>query len=181
MFHTPSKRPEISRPTSMYSTEGTIYASFSTFDMAMGGSLPRLVLMFLPGHHSCASTISYLTREERVSWVDRMLLPAIRQVCLPHVIQHHPQSFDDAESKTYSGLQESCSGMVRSGIDAHNHTPLEYLEEIWVEIARHAEHADLAQFRGMYSVEHEITCADLSFSRYQSKILVIYLPRIRLV
>ena len=97
-------------------------------------------------------TISYLAREERVSCVDRMLLPAIRQVCPPHVIQHHPQSFDDVESKTYSGLQESYSGMVRSGRDALHHIPLEYLEEIWVEIARHVEHADLVQFRGMFTV-----------------------------
>ena len=109
-------------------------------------------LCFFLGITHVRRTISYLAREERVSCVDRMLLPAIRQVCPPHVIQHHPQSFDDVESKTYSGLQESYSGMVRSGRDALHHIPLEYLEEIWVEIARHVEHADLVQFRGMFTV-----------------------------
>ncbi|KIM93300.1 hypothetical protein OIDMADRAFT_61798 [Oidiodendron maius Zn] len=83
-------------------------------------------------------------------WVDRFLLPAIREVCPQDVIQYHPRSFDDAESKTNSRRRENCSGNVCNNMDMHHYLPLEYLEDIWRHITRSVEQSELAQFRGLF-------------------------------
>ncbi|KAH7413531.1 hypothetical protein BKA64DRAFT_692510 [Cadophora sp. MPI-SDFR-AT-0126] len=88
------------------------------------------VYVFFPGISHVCRTTSYLTRDERRIWVNRLLLPAIRRICSPNVIQYHPRSFDDVESKAYSRRQENCSSMVQNDIDMHHYLPLQYLEAI---------------------------------------------------
>jgi hypothetical protein len=91
-------------------------------------------------------------RDERRIWVDRLLLPAIRRFCPPDVIQHHPRSFDDVESKAYSRRRENCSGMVQNDMDMHHYLPPQYLEAIWCYMTQSTEHPDLVKFRGMFIV-----------------------------
>ena len=123
------------------------------FRLGSGRQSPEFgAYIFFPGiSHACRTT-SYLTKDEHRLWVDRLLLPAIRQVCPQDVIQYHPRSFDDAESKTYSRRRENCSGTVRNNMDMHHYLPPEYLEEIWCHIARSTEQPDLAKFRGLFIV-----------------------------
>jgi hypothetical protein len=86
-------------------------------------------------------------------WIDELLLPAIRHYCPPDVVQHHPRSFDDVESKAYSRRQrEACSGMVRSRMDMHHYLPQEYLQQIWHYMRQRAERSDLLMFHGMFIV-----------------------------
>jgi hypothetical protein len=61
--------------------------------------------------------------------VNRLLLPAIRHSYPSNVVQYHPRSFEDVESKTYIRRRENYSGMVRSDMDMHYHLP-KYLEKI---------------------------------------------------
>lgn len=110
------------------------------------------VFVFFPGvSHACRTT-SYLTKDEHRLWVDRLLLPAIREVCPQDVIQYQPRSFDDAESKTYSRRRENISGKARNNMDMHHYLPPEYLEEIWRHICRSAQQSDLVKFQGLFIV-----------------------------
>jgi hypothetical protein len=111
------------------------------------------VYVFFPGiSHVCRIT-TYLTKNERRMWIDELLLPAIRHYCPPDVVQHHPRSFDDVESKAYSRRQrEACSGMVRSRMDMHHYLPQEYLQQIWHYMRQRAERSDLLMFHGMFIV-----------------------------
>ena len=73
--------------------------------------------------------------------------------CAPQdVIQYHPRSFEDAESKTYSRRRETCSGRVRNNMDMHHYLPPEYLEDIWRHIIQNAELSELIQFHGLFIV-----------------------------
>ncbi|KAK2684297.1 hypothetical protein QWA68_016922, partial [Fusarium oxysporum] len=110
------------------------------------------VYVFFPGISHVCRTTTYLTKEERRMWVDQLLLPAIRRYCPPDVIQHHPRSFDDVESKTYSRQRETCGGMVPNRMDMHQYLPQEYLPAIWHYMTQNTEQADLAVFRGMFIV-----------------------------
>ncbi|KFY66151.1 hypothetical protein V497_01104 [Pseudogymnoascus sp. VKM F-4516 (FW-969)] len=110
------------------------------------------VFVFFPGvSHACRTT-SYLTNDEHRLWVDRLLLPAIREVCPQDVIQYQPRSFDDAESKTYSRRRENISGKARNNVDMHHYLPPEYLEDIWRHICRSAQQSDLVKFQGLFIV-----------------------------
>lgn len=133
------------------------------------------VYIFFPGiSHPCRTT-PYLTKDEHRLWVDRLLLPAIREVCPEDVIQYQPRSFDDAESKTYSRRRENCSGMVRNNMDMHHYLPPEYLEDIWRHITRSVEQPDLVKFRGMFIVlsakNIKLQARSLTFQDCRAKIL----------
>ncbi|EWZ79051.1 hypothetical protein FOWG_16769 [Fusarium oxysporum f. sp. lycopersici MN25] len=110
------------------------------------------VYVFFPGISHVCRTTTYLTKEEQRMWIDQLLLPAIRRCCPPDVIQHHPRSFDDVESKAYSRQRETCGGMVPNRMDMHHHLPQEYLSAIWHHMTQSTEQADLAGFRGMFIV-----------------------------
>jgi hypothetical protein len=110
------------------------------------------VYVFFPGISHVCRTTTYLTKEERRMWIDQLLLPAIRRCCPPDVIQHHPRSFDDVESKAYSRQRETCGGMVPNRMDMHHYLPQEYLPAIWRHMTQNTEQADLAVFRGMFIV-----------------------------
>ena len=79
-------------------------------------------------------------------------MPAVRHLCPPDVIQYHPRSFDDVESKAYSRRRENCSGQVHSNLEMHHYLPQQYLEAIWCHITQNTAHPDLAKFRGMFIV-----------------------------
>ncbi|KLP14862.1 Uncharacterized protein LW94_6637 [Fusarium fujikuroi] len=110
------------------------------------------VYVFFPGISHVCRTTTYLTKEEQRMWIDQLLLPAIRRCCPPDVIQHHPRSFDDVESKAYSRQRETCGGMVPNRMDMHHHLPQEYLSAIWHHMTQSTEQADFAGFRGMFIV-----------------------------
>jgi hypothetical protein len=97
-------------------------------------SLEFDVLVLFLGMAHASRTTSFLKKDEHCLWVNRFLLLAIREVCPQDVIQYHPQSFDNAESKTYSRRRENCSGKVCNNMDMHHYLPLEYLEDIWRHI-----------------------------------------------
>ncbi|KAF4429574.1 hypothetical protein F53441_14011 [Fusarium austroafricanum] len=110
------------------------------------------VYVFFPGISHVCRTTTYLTKNERRMWINELLLPAIRHHCPPDVVQHHPRSFDDVESKAYSRQREACSGMVHSKMDMHHYLPQEYLQQIWYDMRQRSERSDLAMFRGMFIV-----------------------------
>ena len=110
------------------------------------------VYVFFPGISHPCRTSSYLTRAERRIWVDNVLLPAIRYTCPPDVIQYHPRSFDDVESKAYSRRRENCSGGVQNNMDMHHFLPQRYLKAIWTHMMQITAHVDLAIFRGLFLV-----------------------------
>ena len=110
------------------------------------------VYVFFPGISHPCRTSSYLTRAERRTWVDNVLLPAIRYTCPPDVIQYHPRSFDDVESKAYSRRRENCSGGVQNNMDMHHFLPQRYLKAIWTHMMQITAHVDLAIFRGLFLV-----------------------------
>ncbi|WKT54414.1 hypothetical protein QSH57_004998 [Fusarium oxysporum f. sp. vasinfectum] len=110
------------------------------------------VYVFFPGISHVCRTTTYLTKNERRVWINELLLPAIRHHCPPDVVQHHPRSFDDVESKAYSRQREACSGMVHSKMDMHHYLPQEYLQQIWYDMRQRSERSDLAMFRGMFIV-----------------------------
>ncbi|KAL5603551.1 hypothetical protein FOVSG1_006301 [Fusarium oxysporum f. sp. vasinfectum] len=110
------------------------------------------VYVFFPGISHVCRTTTYLTKNERRMWINELLLPAIRHYCPPDVVQHHPRSFDDVESKAYSRQREACSGMVHSKMDMHHYLPQEYLQQIWYDKRQRSERSDLATFRGMFIV-----------------------------
>lgn len=110
------------------------------------------VYIFFPEISHVRRTTSYLTNDERRKWIDKLLLPAIRHCCPQDVVQHHPRSFDDVESKAYSRRREACSSMVHNDIDMHHYLPEENLEAIWTHVSQSAEASDLEMFRGMFIV-----------------------------
>ena len=110
------------------------------------------VLVLFPGMAHASRTTSFLRTDEHRLWVNRFLLPAIREVCPQDVIQYHPRSFEDAESKTYSRRRETCSGRVRNNMDMHHYLPPEYLEDIWRHVSQNAELSELNQFHGLFIV-----------------------------
>ncbi|KID81132.1 hypothetical protein MGU_11489 [Metarhizium guizhouense ARSEF 977] len=112
------------------------------------------VYVFFPGITHANRTTSYLTNDERRLWIDKLLLPAIRSLCPLDVIQHHPRSYDDAESKAHSRRREACSGAMRHDIDMHHYLPQEYLEPIWrhIVIASGSASPDLTMFRDMFII-----------------------------
>ncbi|KAJ6439190.1 hypothetical protein O9K51_08602 [Purpureocillium lavendulum] len=123
------------------------------FRLGSGRQSPQLgVFLFFPHITHAHRTTTYLTNGERQLWIDRLLLPAIRHLCPPDVIQHHPRSFADVESKTYSRRRETCSGLVRSNMDMLHYIPEQYLEGIWQHIGQNTDHPDLQQFRDMFVV-----------------------------
>ena len=97
-------------------------------------------------------TTTYLTINERRLWVDRILLPAIRHCCPVDVIQHHPRSFEDAESKACSRRREACSGLVQNDVDMHHYLPEENLQAIWEHAMQKVASEDLTSFRDMFIV-----------------------------
>jgi hypothetical protein len=101
--------------------------------MGSGRQSPQFgVYVFFPGISHVCRTTTYLTKNERRMWIDQLLLPAIRYYCPPDVVQHHPRSFDDVESKAYSRQREACSGMVRSMMDMHHRTCESGSPQAWV-------------------------------------------------
>ncbi|KAH7231323.1 uncharacterized protein BKA55DRAFT_714563 [Fusarium redolens] len=133
--------------------QGTPLHIISHLRLGSGRQSPQFgVYVFFPGISHVCQTTTYLTKKERRMWIDELLLPAIRHYCPPDVIQHHPRSFDDMESKAYSRQREACSGMVRSKMDMHHYLPQEYLQQIWHYMEQRAERSDLAMFRGMFIV-----------------------------
>ena len=110
------------------------------------------VYAFFPDISHDLRTTSFLTKEERRLWIDRLLLPAIRRWCPPDVIQHHPRSFDDVESKAYSRRRENCSGKAYHDMDMHHYLPQQYLAAIWSHMGQSTGHPDLTKFRGMFLV-----------------------------
>ncbi|KAF4947724.1 hypothetical protein FSARC_13898 [Fusarium sarcochroum] len=133
--------------------QGTLLHIIPHLRLGNGRQSPQFgVYVFFPGISHVCRTTTYLTINERRLWIDELLLPAIRHYCPPNVIQHHPRSFDDVESKAYSCQREACSRMVRSKLDMHHYLPQEYLQQIWQHIRQCAERSDLAMFRGMFIV-----------------------------
>lgn len=123
------------------------------FRLGSGRQSPQLgVFLFFPHITHAHRTTTYLTNGERQLWIDRLLLPAIRHLCPPDVIQHHPRSFADVESKTYSRRRETCSGLIRNNMDMLHYIPEQYLEGIWHHMGQNTLHPDLQQFRDMFIV-----------------------------
>ncbi|KAH8656765.1 hypothetical protein BGZ61DRAFT_486537 [Ilyonectria robusta] len=110
------------------------------------------VYVFFPGISHVCRTTTYLTKDERRMWINQLLLPAIRCCCPPDVIQHHPRSFNDVESKAYSRQRETCGGMVPNRMDMHHYLPQEYLQAIWHHMNQNTEQPELAMFCGMFIV-----------------------------
>ena len=110
------------------------------------------VYIFFPNISHSPRATTYLTNKERQMFVDRIVLPAIRHACPRDVIQHHPQSFEDAESKAYSSQRESCGGKVYNKMDMHHYLPHEYLASIWDYMSQKAGDPELVGFRNMFIV-----------------------------
>ncbi|KAH7247247.1 uncharacterized protein BKA55DRAFT_701570 [Fusarium redolens] len=125
-----------------------------------GGSCPKLDIqspqfgayVFFLGISHIRRTTTYLTSSERRTWINELLLPAIRHCCPPDVTQHHPRSFDGVESKAYSRKRETCGGMVHNKMDMHHYLPHEYLQQVWHYRNQHTERPEHAIFRGMFIV-----------------------------
>ncbi|KAI8649677.1 hypothetical protein NCS55_01468400 [Fusarium keratoplasticum] len=81
--------------------------------------------------------------DERRTWIDRLLLPAVRHICPPDIIQHHPRSFDDVESNAYSRQRETCGGKVQGKMDMHHYLPQEYLQAIWEHMAQETKKPEM--------------------------------------
>ncbi|EXM14332.1 hypothetical protein FOTG_17262 [Fusarium oxysporum f. sp. vasinfectum 25433] len=132
------------------------------------------VYVFFPGISHVYRTTTYLTKEERRIWVDQLLLPAIRRYCPPDMIQYHPRSFNDIESKAYSRQRETCGGMVPNRMDMHQYLPQEYLPAIWHHMIQNTEQADLAVFRGMFIIlsakNIKLEAKSLTFQECHTKI-----------
>ncbi|KAJ9412665.1 hypothetical protein QL093DRAFT_1983050, partial [Fusarium oxysporum] len=110
------------------------------------------VYVFFPGISHVCRTTTYLTKNERRMWINELLLPAIRHYCPPDVVQHHPRSFDNVESKAYSRQREACSRIVHSKMDMHHYLPQKYLQQILYDMRQRSERSDLAMIRGMFIV-----------------------------
>lgn len=68
------------------------------------------MLIFFP--NASHRTTSYLTAEGRQLWVDQLVLPAVRRSCPPDILQYHPRSFSDMQSKALSRQREACGGRL---------------------------------------------------------------------
>ncbi|KAH6975586.1 hypothetical protein EDB80DRAFT_658726 [Ilyonectria destructans] len=133
--------------------QGTALHLIPHLRLGSGRQSPQFgVYVFFPGISHVCRTTTYLTKDERRMWINQLLLPAIRRCCPPDVIQHHPRSFDDVESKAYSRQRETCGGMVPNRMDMHHYLPQEYLQAIWHHMTQNIEQPELAMFRGMFIV-----------------------------
>ena len=110
------------------------------------------VYVFFPGISRANRETTYLTDDERRTWIYRLFLRAIRSVCPPDIVQYHPRSFDDVESKTYSRQRETCDGKVRSSMDMHHSLSQKYLQAIWHHMVCNTHNSELAMSRGMFLV-----------------------------
>ncbi|KAH6974901.1 hypothetical protein EDB80DRAFT_830411 [Ilyonectria destructans] len=133
--------------------QGTALHVIPHLRLGSGRQSPQFgVYIFFPGISHVCRTTTYLTKNERRMWINELLLPAIRHCCPPDVVQHHPRSFDDVESKAYSRQRETCGGMINHKMDMHHYLPQEYLQQIWHHINQRIEQPELAMFRGMFIV-----------------------------
>lgn len=76
--------------------EGKALQYIPYFRLGSGRQSPDFgVYVFFPQMSFAFCATSYLTTDQRRQWVDRLLLPAIREVCPQDVVQYQPRSFDD--------------------------------------------------------------------------------------
>ena len=84
----------------------------------------------------------YLTKEQQGFWVSRILLPALQDVCPPHLVQHHPRSWEEALGKAKSLRDETVRGKSNHAkylLDMHYYIPAVYLEAFWDQVLARLE------------------------------------------
>lgn len=92
---------------------------------------------------------THLTDRQQKAWVDRIMLPTLRESCPNNILQHHPRSFANIDARA-SARRELHPMGHQQAMDVQYHVPELYLERFWEAIERRCGGEDLAEFRDLF-------------------------------
>ena len=88
---------------------------------------------------------THLNCEQQAIWIDEIIWPALLASCSHHILQHHPQSFLDAECKSQV-KQEAYLWSTGQPINVQYSLPAHVLHKFWVQVQQFAwQHIQFCQ------------------------------------
>jgi hypothetical protein len=100
--------------------------------------------VFFPRMPTKMNTDTHPTDVQQAFWIDRIVLPALRESCPNHVIQHHPRSFAEAKARAQV-KQEALMKGTKQALDPRYLIPEEFLAGFWSEVLERVRTMDTEQ------------------------------------
>ena len=94
---------------------------------------------------------THLTNEQQQTWLDEIVLPALKVTCPKDILQHHPRSFQEVQAKASVRKEIHPTGSGQN-MDLRYCIPEIYLSAFWTEVQRHCESERHPLFRDAFLI-----------------------------